>query len=341
MERVLLTGATGFVGGNVAAVLTERGADVVCAVRRDPGPDFPWPWRMTDLGDQADVGRALAEQGATAVLHLAIDNDLQGLYRDRRAGFDAYVGMTRRVVDAANAHGAQVGYLSTDWVFDGTGHLVDEDEPVNPLNLYGLFKALSERVVLDRADQGFVARVGGVQGRHLTRPAAPREQDCGFGYFVLSLVDALSSGRGFTVWQDDAINGVASPVTAAEIGARLLLALEKRADGVLHVVGADAVTRTELARATCEVFGLDASLLRTGPVPEGALLPAPMPFDTSLATPRTDEVLGVAPFGIHDQLTALRREVETGETCPLTGPLTGPLTRPLTRPAAVMEGHTE
>ncbi len=207
-ERVLLPGATGFVGGNVAAVLTEPGADVVCAVRRDPGPAFPWPWRMTDLGDQADVGRALAEHSSTAVLHLAIDNDLQGLYRDRRAGFDAYVGMTPRVVDAANAHGAQVGHLSTDWVFDGT--------------------------------------------------------------------------------QDDSINGVASPVTAAEIGARLLLALEKRADGVLHVVGATAVTRTGLAQATCETFGLDASLLHTGP------------------------------------LTALRREVETGETCTLTGPVTGP-----------------
>ncbi|MCB1300373.1 MAG: NAD(P)-dependent oxidoreductase, partial [Tetrasphaera sp.] len=41
-HRVLLTGGTGFVGGNVASVLAGRGADVLCAVRRDPGPDFPW-----------------------------------------------------------------------------------------------------------------------------------------------------------------------------------------------------------------------------------------------------------------------------------------------------------
>lgn len=321
MERVLLTGGTGFVGGNVAAVLADRGADVLCAVRRDPGPDFPWPWRLTDLGESSDVRAAMTEHGSTAVLHLAIDNDLQGLYRDRKAGFDAYVGMTRRIVDAANAHGARVGYLSTDWVFDGTGHLVDEDEPVNPLNLYGLFKALSERVVLDRADAGFVARVGGVQGRHLTQPSAPRQQDCGFGYFVLSLVDALSAGREFTVWHDDAINGVASPVTAAEIGARLLLGLERKADGVLHVVGDGATTRLELAQQVCTVFDLDPALLRTGPVPDGEMLPAPMPFDTSLATPRTDEVLGVRPFPIADQLAALRREVETGLVQPLTQPV--------------------
>lgn len=321
MQRILLTGGTGFVGGNVAAVLTSRGSDVMCAVRRDPGPEFPWKWRITDLGDPTDVTALLEEHDAGAVLHLAIDNDLQGLYRDRKAGFDAYVGMTRRIVDAANARGATVGYLSTDWVFDGTGHRVDEEEPVNPLNLYGLFKALSERVVLDRATSGFVARVGGVQGRHLTRPSAPRQQDCGFGYFVLSLVDALSAGREYTVWQDERINEVASPVAAAEIGARLHLALERHADGILHIVGADAVTRMELAEATCVAFDLDASLLRGGPVPEGELLPAPVPFDTSLSTPRTDEVLGVRPYGIADQLAALRREIETGQPWPLTGQL--------------------
>jgi dTDP-4-dehydrorhamnose reductase len=318
MERVLVTGATGFVGGNVAAVLQARGTDVLCAVRRDPGPDFPWPWRLTDLNDEDDIATALAEHETTAVVHLAIDNDLQGLYRDRRAGFDAYVGMTRRIVDAANAHGALVGYVSTDWVFDGTGHGVDEGEPVNPLNLYGLFKALSEGVVLDRADAGFVARLGGVQGRHLTKPAAPRQQDCGFGYFVLSLVDAIGSGREFTVWQDAAINGVASPLTAAEIAARLLRAIERRADGILHIVGADAVTRVELAQVACDAFDLDRALVRSGPVPPGAMLPAPMPFDTSLSTPRTDEVLGIPPFGIADQLAALRRELETGAPAPLT-----------------------
>ena len=48
------------------------------------------------------------------------------------------------------------------------------------------------------------------------------------------------------------------------------------------------------------------------------MLPAPMPVDTSLSTPRTDEVLGIRPFGIVDQLDSLRRELETGRVQPLT-----------------------
>ena len=41
--------------------------------------------------------------------------------------------------------------------------LVPEDEPPNPVSLYGYLKAASELVVLHRARDGFVARVGGQQ----------------------------------------------------------------------------------------------------------------------------------------------------------------------------------
>ena len=116
--------------------------------------------------------------GCDAVAHLAIFNDFHGMYADRKRAQDGYVGLTRRVVDAANETGARVGYVSTDWVFDGTGHLVDEEEPPNPVNFYGFMKAASELVVLERARAGFVARVGGVQGLHQTQDSGPRSQDC-------------------------------------------------------------------------------------------------------------------------------------------------------------------
>lgn len=48
MGRIAITGATGFIGGTVAAVLAERGDDIRCLVRRDPGGDFPWPFEVVD-----------------------------------------------------------------------------------------------------------------------------------------------------------------------------------------------------------------------------------------------------------------------------------------------------
>jgi dTDP-4-dehydrorhamnose reductase len=316
MATIAVTGATGFVGGTVAAVLAAKGHDVVCLVRREPGDAFPWPSRVVDVQDVDSLARALA--GADAVAHLAIWNDLHGMYADRRRGWDGYVGLTRRVVDAANEAGARVGLVSTDWVFDGTGHLADEEEPPNPVNLYGFLKAASELVVLERARAGFVARVGGVQGLHQTQAAGPRSQDCGFGYLVLSLVDALRAGHRFTVWEDPEINCVATPIVAPEIGALLGLAVEKRLDGVLHLAGATAVTRRELAVATCEVFGLDQGLLDFGPPPDQARLPAPVPYDTSMAAEVTMARLGATAQPVEVQLRALREELETGVPAPIS-----------------------
>ncbi|MFN8194847.1 MAG: sugar nucleotide-binding protein [Nocardioidaceae bacterium] len=316
MARIAVTGATGFVGGTVASVLAAKGHDVVCLVRRDPGPDFPWATTVVDTADVSSLARGL--EGCAAVAHLAILNDFFGMYADRRAGWDGYVGLTRRVVDAANDAGARVGYISSDWVFDGTGHLVDEEEPPNPVNLYGFLKAASELVVLERARSGFVARVGGVQGLHQTQEAGPRSQDVGFGYFVLALADALKEGRRFTVWEDPAINAVATPIVSPEIGALLGRAFDRGVDGVLHFAGGTAVTRRELALATCRVFGLDESLVDFGPPPDEARLPAPVPFDTSMAGERTMALLGAELHPIEEQLGALKQELELGHPVPLS-----------------------
>ena len=59
--------------------------------------------------------------------------------------------------------------------------------------------------------------------------------------------------------------------------------------GVFHVAGPDRMSRVELGKLLCQLFRLDASLLR-----EGAR-PADRPKDTSLDCRRTTELLGWAP----------------------------------------------
>jgi dTDP-4-dehydrorhamnose reductase len=297
VATIAVTGATGFVGGTVAAVLAGKGHDVVCLVRR--AVELPWPSRLVDVGDSDAIARGL--EGCDAVAHLAILNDFHGMYADRKAAQDGYVGLTRRVVDAANLTGARVAYVSTDWVFDGTGHLVDEEEPPNPVNFYG-----------------FVARVGGVQGLHQTQVSGPRSQDVGFGYFVLSLVDALRAGGRFLVWEDPDINSYATPIVSPEIGALLSRAVEREVGGVLHFAGGTVVSRRELALATCEVFGLDASRLDFGPPPDAARLPAPVPYDTSMSADRTMALLGATAHPIEAQLAALEVELDTGAPAPIS-----------------------
>jgi dTDP-4-dehydrorhamnose reductase len=178
--RVYLTGASGFVGSNIARVFAERGAELIRPGHED-----------VDLTSGALVRRSVATTEPDAIVHAAIWNDPAGLLSDRRRAWESYVGATRHIVDAANAAGAHVVLVSTDWVFDGTQGPATEADPPNPINAYGFLKAASELVVTQRAERGTVARIAGVQGVHWARPALPRAQDTGFGSLVASLVDAL------------------------------------------------------------------------------------------------------------------------------------------------------
>jgi dTDP-4-dehydrorhamnose reductase len=313
--RVYLTGATGFVGSNVARVFAEReGAELFCPVHRMPPPDSAaYAWERVDLTDRAAVERSVAAFRPDAIVHTAIRNDLLHLYADREGAWDAYVGATRHLVDAANRHGAHVVLVSTDWVFDGTQGGATEATPPNPINLYGFLKAASELVVTERAERGAVARLAAVNGVHWARPAAPRRQDAGFGYLVSSLVESLRAGQPFAVWESRSINMIATPTLASDAADLLWRIVAGGHEGIFHCCGGETVDRATLARLAADVFELDADLLELGvPYPDGAP-PAPVPFDTGLDAAATAARLGVKLPSVRELLGRMRAEVDAIE----------------------------
>jgi dTDP-4-dehydrorhamnose reductase len=294
--RVYLTGASGFVGSNVARVFEAHRAELAA-----PGH------REVDVTDAQAVGRSVATFRPDTIIHCAILNDFGTLYADRRAGWDAYVGATRNLVDAANEAGARMVLVSTDWVFDGTQGGATERTPPNPINLYGFLKAASELVVTERAQRGSVARIAAVQGAPwgagagrgadaasragggtdgasragggtdgASRAGAlPREQDAGFGYFVTALVQRLRAGERFGVWESDDINMVATPTLASDAAELMWRIAERDLDGIFHCCGGEAVDRRTLAMRAAQIFELDPTLLDLGVQPPEGALPGP------------------------------------------------------------------
>jgi len=291
--KVMVTGGSGFVGSNVAHVLARHDAEVLA-----PGHG---ELEVTDAGAVARYVRATRPDG---IVHTAIWNDPAGLVNERRRAWRAYVGATRAVVDAANAAGAHVVLVSTDWVFDGTQGPAAEDEPPNPVNTYGFLKAASELVVAQRADRGTVARIAAVQGVHRARRATPRAQDAGFGYLAASVVDALAAGKRFTVWDSPGLNRLATPVLATDAAELILRALQREATGTLHCVGGEHVDRVALARRTAQAFGFDPQCVDVGSPDAAVVGGQPIPVDTRLDGTATAARLGV---GLPDLATTLRR----------------------------------
>jgi dTDP-4-dehydrorhamnose reductase len=309
--RVLVTGGAGFVGSNVVAVAAECGDEVTAVVRSlPPRPDPRCRYVALDLLAAEGVTGAVASIRPDTIVHTAIWNDFAGIYGDRRRAWESYVGVTRTLADSTRETGAALVTVSTDWVFDGTQSMADESTPPNPVNYYGLLKAASELVTLERAERPLVARVAGVLGVNRAGRSTPRSQDAGFGYFVDAVVAALASGERFSVWESDSINGVATPTLASLAAAWMLELAEQGSTGIFHCCAGEPTTRMELARRAAEVFGLDASLLESGEPDPAALPPAPVPYDTSLDARATARALGREPPSVDELLTRFRSERE-------------------------------
>jgi dTDP-4-dehydrorhamnose reductase len=299
--RIYLTGASGFVGSNLAHVFGHgHGAEVIAPAHEH-----------VDLTDELMVRRSVLATKPDAIVHAAIWNDPAGLRSDRERAWAAYVDATRNVVAAANAIDAHVVLVSTDWVFDGRQAPATESEPPNPINTYGFLKCCSELIVRETAGRGTIARIAGVQGVHRARPNTPRAQDAGFGYFVASLVDALRAGERFAVWEGSGLNRLATPTLATDAGELIWRALERELTGVLHCCGGEHVDRVGLARRAARVFELDPELIEVVAPPDGVAGSEPVPVDTRLDARATALALGVEFPGLDAMLARLRGEVES------------------------------
>jgi dTDP-4-dehydrorhamnose reductase len=178
--RIIVTSSSGFVGANVAHVFRDRHGDNVLSPSHGE----------LDATDPIAVLHRISDARPDTIVHAAIWKDPPRLLTEPGRVWDAWVGATRAIVNAASTTGARVPPVSTDGVFDGTQGPATKLTPPRPITGHG-FKAASEFEVALRATRGTIARTAAVRGVHRARPATPRAQDAGFSYLATSVLEAL------------------------------------------------------------------------------------------------------------------------------------------------------
>jgi dihydroflavonol-4-reductase len=260
--RAFVTGATGFVGGRLAARLRERGDGVVALVR-SPGR----AQRLRGLGCELAEGDlssrgalARAMDGCDAVFHLAAIYR-NGVPASRRAElFEVNVHGTENVLDAASDAGAaRIVHVSSNVVFGDTGGRV-VDETYEPpagryVSVYHETKALAHRAAQERIARGapvVVALPGGVYGPGDHTGIGPLLERAARGKLVL--LPFGSVGLNWT-YVEDAVAGI-------------LLAHDRGRVGESYVVGGEIAT---LREAVERAFAVAGRRPRVVPVPTWAV----------------------------------------------------------------------
>lgn len=287
MIRVLVTGARGQVGGEVARALAGR-AEVIA------------PDRSTlDLANPAQVAQRVRAARPDVIVNAAAYTAVDRAEADEELAHAVNGIAPRMLAEEAKRAGALLIHYSTDYVFDGTkpGPYEETDTP-RPLNAYGRTKLEGERSIAASGAPHIILRTSWVYGptgqnflRTMLRLAATREE--------LRVVDdqrgAPTSSRQIARATLDLLaEGEPSRAITLEDIERL-----KRASGLYHASAAGETTWFGFAQAILAARSRSAGNTSTTPklvaiTTREYPTPALRPANSVLSNAKLNATLGVA-----------------------------------------------
>ena len=237
--KILVTGASGFIGRAACAELVERRHEVVALVRRPGSEPAGTSAVRGDLTDARSLNEALTETRPDCVVHLAAEI---GSQRDPKKIEAVNVEGMRRLIEACRAVGSpKLVFVSTVVTGDPKGDLLEEDNPLLVETPYGRSKQEGERMLRESGLPHAVIRPGHVYGAG--------------GWYAEEIVARLRQpgrfavvGKGDNWWDMVRVEDVASAIADAA---------ERAPDGaVYHVADDEPITMYDFVALTAEALGV-------------------------------------------------------------------------------------
>lgn len=274
MKKLLITGASGFLGGHIFSQADKR-FQCLGTINNFTGPGPFAKWAAIDLTTFHHVFKLIAEFQPDIIIHAAANSNLDDCEHNPENAQAVNVLATAHLVSAARQVNARFIYVSTDMVFDGSGSLYDETDATNPLSIYGQTKLQAEDIVR-RLKNSVIVRSALIYGR-------PK-----------------FSGSSFSMWMEYRlrhhqhvplyVDQFRSPILVDNLAELLLELCTSDFTGLLHAGGANRIDRFTFGQQMCRILGYDASLLQPTHMDDHTPR-APRPRDVSLNVDKAISIL--------------------------------------------------
>lgn len=262
MQKVLVTGCSGFLGTHVTRELSRQGVPVigVCRKLRRPSPAGCTVVRA-DLTMAPQIEAVFSDHDVTAVIHCAAYG-VAYCQQDPLRAVETNVAASIRLFQMADAAGVYPFiHVGSSYEYGNSESNITEDTPLRPRGVYGASKAAASMLLQElgsRVDHGpIIARLFSMFG-----PGDADEK------LVPLVVNASRDGKPLAMTDGTEIRDYqyVGDVARQLVFLSMLPPAEISACAVLNIASGDAITIRDIASRVADYFGT-AHLLEFGAIP--------------------------------------------------------------------------
>tara|TARA_B100000212_G_scaffold82915_1_gene59906 strand:+ start:61 stop:930 length:870 start_codon:yes stop_codon:yes gene_type:complete len=280
--RILITGAFGQLGHSLQSVLSKKSNyELVCTGRKIKKSQEGIP---LDIRNQVALKEIINTTAPDILINLAAMTNVDACELNPKLAGEINVAGLEHI---CNSFKGKIIHLSTDYVFDGTSGPYKEDDPLNPISIYGKTKLASEHILLEEDTKHLVIR-GNVLYDYSPHTSAS---------FLNWVVSSLKGNQEIKVVEDQFNN----PTWTRSMSDIIELSIENDLEGIIHWGDSEHISRFEFAKLIAKKFSLNDSLIK--PVLTSELnQPARRPLQSGLSTEKLVNMLDIIPPSIEDCL---------------------------------------
>ena len=235
MKKILITGASGMLGKDVAEVFPGD-YEVYCTDLRITEENEKHI--AGDLTDETFVKSLLDMVQPDLIIHCAAIVNVNLCEQDKTLCENVHIKATKYL---AQNKKAKIVYISTDSVFDGVKGGFKETDQVMPQNYYAKTKLLGESQAL-RNPNSLVIRTN-IYG--FNKPAGKSLAEWALG--------ELNSGKQVNGFSDVYFN----PLYTAQLAQIIKGLVDADKEGIFHAASTTKLSKFEFVRSLANAFGLD------------------------------------------------------------------------------------
>jgi dTDP-4-dehydrorhamnose reductase len=240
---VLVVGASGYLGSELAAQASAAGLDVAGTSTTGDGG-----WLRLDITDRSATHELLASVRPELVINTAYNNKSWAVCADGAAN----------VALATAAVGARLVHISTDALHAGRpSPYLDDDQPT-PVHMYGAAKAAAETAVAAIMPSAPIVRTSLIIGDERSEQIR----------FTRDIASGRVRGTMFT-------DEFRRPVHVQDLAAAVFELSAAGYAGRINVAGPETVSRAEFGRLVARAYGIDPTSVPTGTAAASGLGPRP------------------------------------------------------------------